>query len=171
MKAGKHVYCEKPVGITPASIGELIKAVRASGKVFVTGQQNRSNRRLAATIRHIRDGLIGKVVMIKAQRHANDDLNHDGPSADWLFDANRSGDVIVEMSVHNLDVCNWVMGEYPERAAGFGGALVWNNQPPGRTNMDGYTLSYEYPGGAKLSYTQVFFHPRGMPGSGQFCHV
>jgi myo-inositol 2-dehydrogenase/D-chiro-inositol 1-dehydrogenase len=171
LKAGKHVYCEKPVGITPASIAELVKAVRASGKVFVVGQQNRSNRRLKETIARIRDGIIGKVVMVKAQRHANDDLAHDGPSADWFFDASRSGDVIVEMSVHNLDVFNWTVGESPARAAGFGGALVWKNEPPGRTNMDGYTLSYEYPGGTKLSYTQVFFHPRGMAGGGQFTHV
>jgi predicted dehydrogenase len=37
--------------------------------------------------------------------------------------------------------------------------------------MDGYSLTYEYPGGTKLSYTQVFFHPRGLPGGGQFCLV
>ena len=37
--------------------------------------------------------------------------------------------------------------------------------------MDGYTLSYDYANGVKLSYTQVFFHPRGMPGSGQTTFV
>ena len=85
--------------------------------------------------------------------------------------ASRSGDVIVEMSVHNLDVCNWVARSRPERAAGFGGALVWPDDPPGRTNMDGYTLSYEYANGIKMSYTQVFFHARGMPGNGQYFYV
>ncbi len=171
LKAGKHVYCEKPAGINPASIGELIKAVRASSKVFLIGQQMRSSTRLRDTIARISDGLIGKVVMVKAQRHTNDDLDHDGPSADWFFDASRSGDVIVEMSVHNLDMFNWVIGGHPLRAAGFGGTLVYKNLPPGRTNMDGYTLSYDYPGEVILSYTQVFFHTRGMPGNGQYCHV
>ena len=75
------------------------------------------------------------------------------------------------MSVHNLDVCNWVIGSHPERAGGFGGTLLWKNDPPGRTNMDGYTLSYEYVNGVKLSYTQVFFHPRGMPGNNQTTYV
>lgn len=171
LKAGKHVYCEKPVGITPESISELLRVARQSKTVFQIGQQLRSDARLWKTIEKIHSGAAGKVVMIKAQRHAAEDLDHHGPSADWFFNAARSGDVIVEMSVHNLDVCNWVAASRPERAAGFGGVLVWVNDPPGRTNMDGYTLSYEYANGIKLSYTQVFFHPRGMPGGGQYCYV
>jgi predicted dehydrogenase len=71
------------------------------------------------------------------------------------------------MSVHNLDVCNWTIGSHPTRAAGFGGTLLWKNDPPGRTNMDGYSLTYDYVNGVKLSYTQVFFHPRGLAGGGQ----
>lgn len=171
LKAGKHVYCEKPIGITAESIRDLVKAAKASNKVFQVGQQMRADARLRKTIERIHEGVAGKVVMVKAQRHAGDDLDHDGSSADWFFNAARSGDVITEMSVHNLDVCNWAIDSLPERAAGFGGALVWPNIPPGRTNMDGYTLSYEYANGVKLSYTQVFFHPNGMPNGGQYFNV
>jgi len=171
LKAGKHVYCEKPAGIDPASIQRLVDVARSSDRVFQIGQQMRSMARLRRTIERVADGAIGDVIMVKAQRHASADLPHDSSSNDWFFDARRSGDVIVEMSVHNLDVCNWVIGSRPERAAGFGGTLLWKNDPPGRTNMDGYTLSYEYANGVKLSYTQVFFHPRGMPGSGQPFYV
>jgi predicted dehydrogenase len=171
LKAGKHVYCEKPVGITPDSVRELVRVARASKTVFQVGQQMRSESRLRKTIEKIHEGGVGKIVMVKAQRHAGDDLAHDGSSAEWFFNASRSGDVIVEMSVHNLDVCNWVIASYPERAAGFGGTLVWVNDPPGRTNMDGYTLSYEYANGVKMSYIQTFFHPNGMPGGGQFFNV
>ncbi|MFN7924420.1 MAG: Gfo/Idh/MocA family oxidoreductase [Bryobacteraceae bacterium] len=171
LAAGKHVYCEKPVGITPESIGRLVRAARASKKVFQVGQQLRSSRRIQKTVARIHDGIVGKVVMIKAQRHASDDLPHDASSAEWFFDAKRSGDVIVEMAVHNLDICNWVAQSRPAMASGYGGALIWPNDPPGRTNMDGYTLSYDYTNGVKLSFTQVFFHPRGMPGNGQFFYV
>ena len=171
LKAGKHVYCEKPVGITPESIGRLAKVVKESKTVFQAGQQMRSMKRLAETIAQIHDGVAGKVVMVKAQRNSAQDLDHDGPSADWFFNASRSGDVLVEMSVHNIDVCNWVIGAHPERAAGFGGTHIWINDPPGRTNMDGYTLSYDYPGNVQLSYTQTFFHPSAMPGGGQYFYV
>jgi len=171
LRAGKHVYCEKPVGITPESIARLVEVVRDSDTVFEAGQQLRSLKRIGATIEKIHQGAAGKVIMVKAQRHAFQDLDHEGPSADWFFDASRSGDVLVEMSVHNLDICNWIIGDHPEKAAGFGGALKWVNDPPGRTNMDGYTLSYDYANGVKLSYTQVFFHPKELPGGGQFFYV
>jgi predicted dehydrogenase len=171
LEAGKHVYCEKPAGINAESIRKLIAAARRAKTVLQFGQQMRSDARLAATIAKVKEGVAGKIIMVKAQRHAGEDLDHDGPSADWFFNAARSGDVIVEMAVHNLDVCNWVIGSRPERAGGFGGALLWKDVPPGRTNMDGYTLSYEYANGVKMSFTQVFFHPNGMPGNGAYFYV
>ena len=97
----------------------------------------------------------------------SDDMDHNSLSADWFFNAKRSGDLIVENAVHNLDVCNWLAGSRPERAAGFGGTLLWKNDPPGRTNMDGYTLSYEYANDVKMSFTQFAFHPGGLSGGGQ----
>ena len=171
LKAGKHVYCEKPAGITPESVAELVRVARASKTVFQIGQQMRSMKALGETIGKIQSGTMGKIIMVKAQRHAGNDLAHDGPSQDWFFNAKRSGDVIVEMAVHNLDECNWVIGSHPDRAGGFGGALLWKDDPPGRTNMDGYTLSFDYANGVKMSFTQVFFHPNGMPGGGQYCYV
>lgn len=171
LQAGKHVYCEKPVGIEPRSIGELVRTARESKTVFQVGQQMRSESRLRQTIEKIHEGVAGKVIMVKAQRHSSDDLDHNGPSKDWFFNAARSGDVLVEMAVHNLDECNWAIGSHPERAAGFGGTLLWKDDPPGRTNMDGYTLSYDYANGVKLSFTQVFFHPGGMPNGGQYTYV
>jgi myo-inositol 2-dehydrogenase/D-chiro-inositol 1-dehydrogenase len=171
LKAGKHVYCEKPAGITPESIAYLLRVGRASDRVFQIGQQMRSFSFLREAIQKIHDGIAGEIIMVKAQRHAPRDLDHNASSADWFFNAKRSGDVIVEMAVHNLDLCNWAIGSRPERAAGFGGNLLWKNDPPGRTNMDGYTLSYEYANGVKMSFTQTFFHPSGLPAGGQFTNL
>lgn len=171
LQAGKHVYLEKPVGVTVAQVRDLLRAARSARTVLQVGQQLRSDERLRTTIARIHEGVAGEVIMVKAQRHASEDLDHHGSSSDWFFDARRSGDVIVEMAVHNLDVCNWIVRSRPERAAGFGGVLLWKDDPPGRTSMDGYTLSYEYANGVKLSFTQVFFHPPGLPGGGQFYHV
>jgi predicted dehydrogenase len=166
LQAGKHIYLEKPVGITPESIRELVKAARNSRLVFQTGHVMRSFPWLQKTIARIHEGVAGKVIMVRAWRHGSSDLDHNGLSADWFFNAKRSGDLIVENAVHNLDVCNWIINSHPERAAGFGGTLLWKDQPPGRTNMDGYTLSYEYVNGVKLSFTQLAFHPSGLPGGG-----
>ena len=74
IKAGKNVYCEKPLGITPAQVRALLDAAKGSNKVFVAGQQLRSQKQLGETVRKIREGVIGDVIMVKAQRHAAADL-------------------------------------------------------------------------------------------------
>src|SRR5215203_6874284 len=39
LQAGKHVYCEKPIGVTPAQVRAVVEAAKKSSKVFVPGQQ------------------------------------------------------------------------------------------------------------------------------------
>jgi len=171
LKAGKHIYCEKPVGVTAAQVRDLVAAARGNRKVFVAGQQMRSMKRLVDAVRKIREGAIGDVIMVKAQREASSDLAHDGSSADWYFDVTKSGGYLIEQSVHNLDACNWAVGAHPLRACGFGGIMLYKNDPPGRTIFDCGSITYEYPGGVKLSFTQNVFHPRTMPNANQYIYV
>src|ERR1019366_10521623 len=70
IKAGKNVYCEKPIGVTPAQVRALLDAAKGSNKVFVAGQQLRSQKSLQETVRKIREGVIGDVIMAKAKRNA-----------------------------------------------------------------------------------------------------
>ena len=171
LEAGKHVYCEKPIGITPAQVRAVVEAAKKSNKVFVPGQQLRSIKEYMEAVRKIREGAIGDVIMVKAQRHATADLAHDGSSGDWYFDVNRSGGYLIEQSVHNLDLCNWAIGAHPARACGFGGILLYKNDPPGRTIFDCGTISYQYPGGVMMSFTQNVFHPRALPNGDQYIYV
>ena len=171
LKAGKNVYCEKPIGVTPAQVREVVKAARASNKVFTAGQQLRSIKQLGMAVGKIHDGIIGDVIMIKAQREATSDLNHEGSSADWYFDVAKSGGYLIEQSVHNLDVCNWVVGTHPIRATGFGGIGLYKNDPPGRTIFDHSCLVYEYQNGVKMEFSQNVFHPRSMPNADQYVYV
>jgi len=171
LQAGKHVYCEKPIGVSAAQVRDLVRAARRAKRVFVSGQQMRSNPPLGEAVRKIHEGVIGNVIMVKAQRHAVADINHEGTSADWYFDVTKSGGYLIEQSVHNLDACNWVIGAHPSRACGFGGAQMYKNDPPGRTIFDCSLLTYEYPNGVELSFTQNVFHPRSLPNGGQYIYV
>jgi myo-inositol 2-dehydrogenase/D-chiro-inositol 1-dehydrogenase len=171
LESGKNVYCEKPIGTTPAQVQALVNAVRASKKVFTAGQQMRSMRIYAEAVRQIREGVIGDVIMVKAQRHAQADLPHDGTSGDWYFDDSKSGGYLVEQSVHNLDLCNWAVGEHPVRAVGFGSIGLYKNDPPGRTIFDSGHLVYDYGNGVKMSFTQNVFHPRGLPLGNQVAYI
>ena len=171
LQAGKHVYCEKPIGITPKQVSDLVKVAKASGRVFLAGQQLRSMSQLSEAVRKIREGAIGDILFVKAQRHAPADLPYDGSSGDWYFNYQKSGGYLVEQSVHNLDACNWVIGEHPVRAAGFGGINLYKDKPAGRDIYDHQSITYDYANGAKLSFTQMVFHPRKMPAGAQTISV
>ena len=65
-RAGKDIYCEKPLALTIREGREVVETVRRYGRVFQTGSQQRSNTfgpfRNAAEL--VRNGRIGKVVSI-----------------------------------------------------------------------------------------------------------
>jgi len=60
-KAGKDVYCEKPVSMTVREGRELVNAVRANKRVFQNGSQYRSMKTLHEAIAFIRAGGLGKI--------------------------------------------------------------------------------------------------------------
>jgi myo-inositol 2-dehydrogenase/D-chiro-inositol 1-dehydrogenase len=145
IKTGKHVYCKKPLGVTASQVRALLDADKGSNKVFVAGQQLRSQKQLGETVRKISEGVIG--------------------------DVTKSGGYLIEQSVHNLDLCNWVIGSHPLRACGFGAIVLYKNDPPGRTIFDCGSITYDDPNGVKMSFTQNVFHPASMPHGNQYAYV
>jgi predicted dehydrogenase len=172
LDSGKHVYCEKPIGVTPDQVKTVVAAVKRNPKVtFTAGQQLRSIRQMQEAVGKIHSGAVGEILMVKAQRHAVADLPHDGSSGDWYFDVSKSGGYLIEQSVHNIDICNWVMQAHPWRACGFGAIKKHKGDPPGRTIYDCGSMVFEYPNHVQMSFTQNVFHPRAMPAGGQYVHV
>ncbi len=66
MKAGKHVYLEKPTSHNPAEDEILMQAVKKYNIVAATGMQRRSWPNVIKAVQEIRDGIIGKVYFGKA---------------------------------------------------------------------------------------------------------
>lgn len=60
-KAGKDIYCEKPVSLTICEGRRLVETVRRYGRVFQTGSQYRSIPDIRRVCRFIREGGLGKV--------------------------------------------------------------------------------------------------------------
>lgn len=66
-KAGKDIYCEKPVSMTVRQGRKLVEAVRANKRVFQTGSQYRSMQTLGEAINFIRGGGLGQVKAVFTQ--------------------------------------------------------------------------------------------------------
>ncbi|MBM3852698.1 MAG: Gfo/Idh/MocA family oxidoreductase [Verrucomicrobia bacterium] len=60
-KAGKDIYCEKPVSLTLDEGRRLVEAVRRYGRIFQTGTQYRSVGRIRGVCEFVRNGGLGRV--------------------------------------------------------------------------------------------------------------
>lgn len=61
VRAGKDVYCEKPLTYNIHEAIELVKEVRKSGRVFQVGSQQRSSKEFRIACELVRNGILGKV--------------------------------------------------------------------------------------------------------------
>ena len=61
VKAGKDVYCEKPLTHNVREAVELVKAVRQSNRVFQVGSQQRSSKEFRVAAELVRNGVLGRV--------------------------------------------------------------------------------------------------------------
>src|SRR5258708_36723305 len=71
LEAGKYVYCEKPLGITPEQVDMVLRASRKSKVFLQIGQQLRYYPAVVEAMRQIHEEkLLGRVLVVKAQRHS-----------------------------------------------------------------------------------------------------
>ena len=151
--AGKHVYCEKPVGIDVVQAKhalEIAKRVKPTQSVDV-GFQCRNAPPIAAIAEHIKAGRSGQDCRCLRQllRAGIDREEAAGASPDeyrlrnWLWDRALSGDILVEQNIHIIDLCNWMLGARPLKATATGGTQYSDplrrllGQLPGRLHLSG----------------------------------
>jgi len=65
IRAGKHVYCEKPITHLFAEGQALYRAAAAKGIIFQTGSQQRSDVRFHRAVEIVQNGLLGKISRIE----------------------------------------------------------------------------------------------------------
>lgn len=64
VRAGKDVYCEKPLTYNIHEAVQLVKEVRKANRVFQTGSQQRSSKEFRVAAELVRNGIIGRLVAI-----------------------------------------------------------------------------------------------------------
>lgn len=60
-RAGKHIYCEKPLTFTVEEGQKIVDAVNANGVVFQTGSQQRSEKSFREAVRLAQSGMLGEI--------------------------------------------------------------------------------------------------------------
>lgn len=103
VRAGKAVFCEKPVDLSVARVKDCLKTVEAEAGTLMVGFQRRFDPDFMALKQAIDDGRIGEVEMITL-------ISRDpgAPPVDYI---KRSGGIFRDMTIHDFDVARWLLGE------------------------------------------------------------
>ncbi|RYH01334.1 inositol 2-dehydrogenase [Salipiger sp. IMCC34102] len=105
-KAGKAVFCEKPVDLSLARVKECLKTVESEGASLMVGFQRRFDPDFMALKQAIDEGRIGEVEMITLTSR-----DPGPPPYDYI---KVSGGIFRDMTIHDFDVARWLLGEKVE---------------------------------------------------------
>ena len=108
LRAGKHVFCEKPPAMTADDVREMIAARDGAGKVLQFGFVTRFKERTQEVRRAVADGLLGKPLFCEAGRLARL-ANPGGWFADRRF---TRGGALFDAAIHEIDCLLYILG-YP----------------------------------------------------------
>jgi myo-inositol 2-dehydrogenase/D-chiro-inositol 1-dehydrogenase len=161
VKAGKHVFMEKPVATDAPGVRKILAAnedAKKQGLVVAVGHHLRHEDKHRQLVQLIHDGAIGELQYMRAyfntagvwvRPRKPDQKEMEYQVHNWYYFTWLSGDHIVEQHVHDLDVCNWIKGDRPVTAQGMGGRQVRIGPEYGEI-FDHHSVEFTYEDDTKL---------------------
>jgi len=112
---GKHIFCEKPIDLSPIKVKECIEQVNSAGVQLMTAFNRRYDPDFAALKRRIDAGEIGTIEMLTI-------ISKDPkpPSLEYL---KTSGGLFKDMTIHDFDMARFLIGEEPTAVFAMGSCL------------------------------------------------
>ncbi len=160
IKKGINVFMEKPFASDPGGLHRLLRAGEEADKKNVkvaAGLQCRHSPARQALIEQIRDGAMGDIMLIRANRLGGGGwLANQGDKAFDLVSQLMFGRVhlfwvgsghMVDYLIHQIDECCWLKDSWPVEAHGLGGRVP-DSTDRGQ-NIDVYSMEYTFADGAK----------------------
>lgn len=102
-RAGKAIFCEKPVDLDAARVKACLKTVDEMGATLMVGFNRRFDPDFMAVKAAIDAGQIGDVEMITITSR-----DPGAPPYDYI---SRSGGIFRDMTIHDFDIARWLLGE------------------------------------------------------------
>jgi predicted dehydrogenase len=185
VKAGKHIFTEKPIAVDPVGVRRFMAAAaeaKAKGLSLVAGTQRRYQQPYMETIKKIHDGEIGDVLSLRCYWNQTLPFSHERNEGEkdlayrlrnWYNQIWTCADSIVEQHIHNIDVCNWVMNAHPVKVVASGGRAWKPNTERYGDIWDHFCCDFEYANGVHMysfcrhwndSKNDVFEEDLGTPG-------
>jgi len=180
-QAGKDVYVEKPATHNIHEGKKMIEAAYKYNRIVQHGVQLRSSVAIREAVKHLEEGLIGRVYMSRGlvyRRRADignkgispipAGLNYDlwcGPAPmrpftknlvhyNWHWHWNYGNGDVGNQGIHETDLCMWGLGvdQLPERITSMGGKFLWDDC---KEVPEIQTSIYHYPKQKKIIQFEV----------------
>ena len=115
-KAGKAIFCEKPVDLSAERVRACLEVVKTHGAKLMIGFNRRFDPNFASLRQRIAGGAIGEVEIVQ--------ITSRDPSPPPVSYIERSGGLFRDMMIHDFDMARFVLGEEPVSVSAFGSSLV-----------------------------------------------
>ncbi len=136
MRAGKHVFCEKPLATTIDDCLLIDRVRTETGARFVMGFNMRYSPHYRKLHEIIRNGDIGDVINFEMNETLS--FNHGShTSQGWRGQRATSGSMLLEKCCHDIDIANWLADSLPARVASFGGRNFFRPEYAGQIERIG----------------------------------
>ncbi len=115
-KAGKHIFCEKPIDYDLGRIDQVLAAVEEAGVKFQVGFNRRFDHNFAKVNQVTKDGVIGDPHIIK--------ITSRDPEPPPVSYVKVSGGLFFDMMIHDFDMARFQAGSEVTEVYAVGGCLV-----------------------------------------------
>ncbi len=160
--AGKHVYTAKPLSVdVPGcrTVAASAKKATANKQAVLVDFQHRVDPFFQEAVKRLHDGALGKITFANAFNHcdgygkvkASPEMS--APEArlcDWLRYKALSGDYMVEINSHTIDMINWMFEKPPLYVVGSGGSKV---KKAVGNNWDYFSVILKYPDSMHVTFS------------------
>ncbi|CAL9382146.1 Inositol 2-dehydrogenase_D-chiro-inositol 3-dehydrogenase [Streptomyces sp. enrichment culture] len=132
-EAGKHIWIEKPVGLTAEDARAVADAVAAAGVQGTVGFNYRNAPAVEAARELIASGEIGTVTHVRV-RLFSDYAAHPEGALTWRYERERGGSgVLGDLASHGVDLARFLLGDITSLAADTAVFLPERARPAGAT--------------------------------------
>jgi myo-inositol 2-dehydrogenase / D-chiro-inositol 1-dehydrogenase len=115
-KAGKAIFCEKPIDLSLKRVDACLAAVKKAGVPMLVGFNRRFDPNFSALHQRIQKGAIGKVEQVI--------ISSRDPGLPPVAYLKVSGGQFRDMTIHDFDMARWLLGEEPVEVFAYGSCLV-----------------------------------------------
>lgn len=115
-RAGKHIFCEKPIDVSAEGVKEILRVVEDAGVTFQVGFNRRFDHNFAALQQRVQSAEVGVLHLIK--------ITSRDPAPPPIEYIRTSGGIFLDMTIHDFDMIRFLSGSEVRSLSVAGAALI-----------------------------------------------